>query len=124
MNPDNLAKHERNVFDALVRIANQSQAMREWGQSQSPEPPGPMPTNPHAKTDESLLMVHISEAGRRTKIPAVTLRKWCAERSIMAEKRGRDWYVDLDDAEFWHETTRERASKSQAERRAREAQHG
>ncbi len=41
----------------------------------------------------------LSEISRKTKVPIATLRRWANEGSIRSEKRGRDWYVSLDDVE-------------------------
>ena len=44
-----------------------------------------------------VLALPIAEASRRTQTPESTVRWLCHTKKIRAEKRGRDWWVCLDD---------------------------
>lgn len=112
-----LAPYEQRLYDALVLIGQHSEKLKAWATA----PPDGTPMPRGFNESRKLLMQHISEAARQTDIPASTLRRWCAEGLILSEKRGRDWFVDIDDAVFRRDDVVTRRQKSQRERREREA---
>lgn len=110
-----LRDYETKLRDALTILDGSTDAWRAFANDNAPQP-----DSAAHRAASRLLMQHISECARQTAIPASTLRRWCANGDIMAEKRGKDWYVDVDDAAFWRDTITDRREKSQAERRKRE----
>lgn len=53
-----------------------------------------------------LLALPIAEASRRTQTPESTVRWLCNENKIRAEKRGRDWWVCMDDLQRMRDETK------------------
>ena len=51
------------------------------------------------KTARLSSLASLSDCG----IPARTLREWCEQGRVVAEKRGDEWYVDLADMLRRHE---------------------
>lgn len=125
IDPTTLGPYETRILRALEAISAQSLRWRAVGRED-----GPVPTEAQSaevRAARKLLMVHIGEAARQSAhagdpIPVSTLRRWCADGLIESEKRGRDWYVDVDDATDWRDNVASRMSQSQRERRQREAQ--
>lgn len=114
-----LRDYETKLRDALTVLDGSTDAWRAFADDEAPHPDAAA-----HRAAAKLLMQHISEVARQTNIPASTLRRWCANGDILAEKRGRDWFVDVDDAAFWRDTITERRERSQTERRKREQNAG
>jgi len=57
-----------------------------------------------------LLALPITEASRRTQTPESTVRWLCHTKKIRAEKRGRDWWVCMDDLQRMLDEKSHRAS--------------
>ena len=57
-----------------------------------------------------LLALPIAEASRRTQTPESTVRWLCHTKKIRAEKRGRDWWVCMDDLQRMLDEKSHRAS--------------
>jgi len=113
-----LAPYEQRLYDALIVLGNSSRAWKAFALEDASAP-----DSAAHRAARKLLMQHIGEAARQTEIPPSTLRRWCADGLVMAEKRGRDWFVDIDDAVFWRDDVVARRQKSQQERRARDGGH-
>jgi len=57
-----------------------------------------------------VLALPIAEASRRTQTPESTVRWLCLTNKIRAEKRGRDWWVCMDDLQRMRDEKSQRAS--------------